>query len=72
MASLQDGMRLLNLPVESDGGDLTLKEASDRVFMDNDEARRVLEELQLDALTQPQNARYILQRRVENSENVEW
>jgi hypothetical protein len=64
-------MRLLNLPVESEGGGLTLKQASDRVFVDNDEARKVLEELQLESLT-PQNARYILQRRVENSEDVEW
>lgn len=80
-------MRLLNLPVESrrsssqddegtksaatNGSGLTLKEASDRVFIDNDEARKVLEELQLESLT-PQNARYILQRRVENGENVEW
>lgn len=70
--TLIEGMRLLSLPVESgeDGG-LTLKEASDRVFKDNDEARRVLEELQLSCLT-PQNARYVLQRRVENHENVGW
>jgi RAD50-interacting protein 1 len=78
MASLHDGMRLLTLPVEADdqgegarGKALTLKEASDRVFVDNDEARKVLDELQLDTLT-PQKARNILQRRVENSENVEW
>ena len=71
MTTLHEGMRLLNLPVETEGGDLTLKQASDRVFVDNDEARKVLEELQLESLT-PQNARYILQRRVENSEDVEW
>ncbi|KAJ3504578.1 hypothetical protein NM208_g16316 [Fusarium decemcellulare] len=67
--SLTEGMRLLSLPVEaSETGVLTLKEASDRVFKDNDEARKVLEELQLQELT-PQNARNILQRRVENNEN---
>ncbi|KAF4998033.1 hypothetical protein FDECE_11910 [Fusarium decemcellulare] len=70
--SLTEGMRLLSLPIEaSETGVLTLKEASDRVFKDNDEARKVLEELQLQELT-PQNARNILQRRVENNENVGW
>ncbi|CAH0019161.1 unnamed protein product [Clonostachys rhizophaga] len=73
MGTLLDGVRLLNLPVELKGEEkgLTLKEASDRVFTDNDEARKVLADLHLDALT-PQNSRYILQKRVENSENVEW
>ncbi|KAF4979514.1 hypothetical protein FZEAL_4282 [Fusarium zealandicum] len=70
--SLTEGMRLLSLPLETgEEGGLTLKEASDRVFKDNDEARKVLEELQLEELT-PQNARNILQRRVENNENVGW
>lgn len=70
--SLAEGVRLLNLPAEAaiveEGtqAEMTLKEASDRVFTDNDEARAVLEELRLDALT-PANARLILQRRVENS-----
>ncbi|KAI6779980.1 uncharacterized protein J7T54_000280 [Emericellopsis cladophorae] len=48
LATLQDGLRLLNLPVE--GGKekaINLKTASDRVFTDNDEARKVLEELEL-------------------------
>jgi RAD50-interacting protein 1 len=87
MSTLYDGMRLLSLPVDSQSSSsqdeegkksaatqysgLTLKEASDRVFIDNEEARKVLEELHLESLT-PQNARYILQRRVENGENVEW
>lgn len=76
MAALHEGMQLLNLPVEIEGegegaNGMTLKQASDRVFVDNDEARKVLEELGLEFLT-PQNARYILQRRVENSEDVEW
>ncbi|KAK0385473.1 hypothetical protein NLU13_7949 [Sarocladium strictum] len=77
MDTLAEGVRLLNLPAEigspDDGGkaQLTLKEASDRVFTDNDEARAVLEVLQLQALT-PANARLILQKRVENSENVGW
>lgn len=50
---------------------LTLKVASDRAFTDNDEARRVLEELGFENLTAV-NARYILQRRVENNENIGW
>ncbi|KAG6011057.1 hypothetical protein E4U21_000088 [Claviceps maximensis] len=84
--SLRQGLQLLNLPTETtaadhahasgDGGDktgltLTLKQASDRAFTNNDEAREVLNELKLEALT-PANARYILQRRVENNENIEW
>ncbi|KAF5027449.1 hypothetical protein F66182_439 [Fusarium sp. NRRL 66182] len=70
--SLTEGMLLLSLPVEAGGsGGLTLKEASDRVFTDNEEARKVLEELHLEELT-PQSARNILQRRVENNENVGW
>lgn len=75
MATLYEGMQLLNLPVEdqSEGGPkcMTLKDASDRVFTDNSEARGVMEELGLDLIT-PQNARSILQRRVENNEDVEW
>lgn len=73
MSDLQDGITLLSLPVELEGENkgLTLKEASDRVFQDNDEARKVLEELHVTEIT-PQAARNILQKRVENSENVEW
>ncbi|WZH46397.1 TIP-1 family-domain-containing protein [Fusarium acuminatum] len=70
--SLTEGMQLLSLPVETgEAGGLTLKEASDRVFTDNEEARKVLEELHLEELS-PQSARNILQRRVENNENVGW
>ena len=77
---LSEGATLLSLPVEAapeaaegegSGKAMTLKEATDRVFTDNDEARGVLEELRLGSLT-PSNARQILQRRVENNENVGW
>ncbi|KAG6014079.1 hypothetical protein E4U43_006953 [Claviceps pusilla] len=81
MESLREGLQLLNLPTDAKtaadtNGDatepsLTLKEASDRAFTNNDEARKVLNELKLEALT-PVNARYILQRRVENNENIGW
>ncbi len=66
---LVDALVLLNLPVDiSDGeGGLTLKQATDRVFTDNAEAKKVMDELGVEALT-PANARNILQRRVENAE----
>ncbi|KAH6647261.1 RINT-1 family protein [Truncatella angustata] len=65
MTQLQEGAQLLSLPLEADDG-LTLKEASDRIFTDNAEARKVLEELGIETL-EPGNARRILQSRVENS-----
>lgn len=70
MAFLGDVVRLLNLPVEApegQGGVMTLKQASDRVFVDNNEARRVLEELGIEML-EPGHARRVLQNRVENSD----
>lgn len=67
LASLWDGVKLLNLPVEAQEGGVSLKQASDRVFTDNTEAKKLLEDLQIESLT-PANARKILQRRVENSE----
>jgi len=73
MGALQDGAQLLNLPVipQSENGEdnnmITLQQATDRVFTDNTEAKKVLAELQLEWLN-PANARKILQRRVENSE----
>ncbi|KAL7797217.1 TIP-1 family domain-containing protein [Trichoderma ceciliae] len=76
LESLREGLILLNLPATAkgegaSGAAVTLKQASDLAFTGNDEARRVLEELELVALT-PLNARQILQRRVENDENVGW
>ncbi|KAL6870556.1 TIP-1 family domain-containing protein [Trichoderma novae-zelandiae] len=71
LESLREGLVLLNLPAAAEGEGMTLKQASDRAFRDNDEARRVLEELELVVLT-PLNARQILQKRVENNENVGW
>ncbi|KAK0764920.1 hypothetical protein N5P37_002392 [Trichoderma harzianum] len=76
LESLREGLVLLNLPATAEGDGvssaaMTLKQASDRAFTNNDEARKVLEELELVALTPP-NARQILQRRVENDENVRW
>lgn len=59
LGSLSDALILLNLE--------SLKETTDRVFTDNNEAKKVLEELEIDSLT-PAHARQILQRRVENAE----
>lgn len=78
MAFLSDAAKLLNLPVEvaaaddgqegeSGAGAMTLKQASDRVFTDGAEARKVLEELGLEML-EPMHARRILGNRVETSE----
>ncbi|KAI3325666.1 RINT-1 family protein [Xylariaceae sp. AK1471] len=67
MGTLQDGAQLLNLPIESSTGEITLHQASDRIFTDNTEAKKALAELDLKELT-PTTARKILQRRVENSE----
>ncbi|KOS17442.1 RINT1-like protein [Escovopsis weberi] len=80
MGTLHEAICLLNLPGPSaeEGGEagdkdgrMTLKSASDRVFKNNEEARGVLEELGLVSLT-PGNARQILQRRIENNENIGW
>jgi hypothetical protein len=67
LGTLQEALLLLNLPVTPEGGALSLKTASDRIFTDNSEAKKLLEELDIEALT-PASARQILQRRVENSE----
>ncbi|CAN8105034.1 unnamed protein product [Discula destructiva] len=69
MDFLSDAVQLLNLPVElpeGQEGGMTLSQASDRVFTDNNEARSLLEELGLEML-EPGHARRILQNRVENS-----
>ncbi|KAI0886545.1 TIP-1 family-domain-containing protein [Annulohypoxylon maeteangense] len=66
-STLQDGLQLLNLPLEAKDGGVSLQQASDLVFTDNTEAKKLLSELGLESLT-PANARKILQRRVENSE----
>ena len=67
MGTIADAVKLLNLPLEAEEGGMSLSQASDRVFTDNQEARKVLEELGIETL-EPGNARMILQRRVENSD----
>ncbi|PKS11227.1 hypothetical protein jhhlp_002988 [Lomentospora prolificans] len=67
LGNVLEAAKLLRLPVVAKEGSLSLKEATDRVFTDNTEAKKLLEELGIDILT-PANARHILQRRVENAE----
>ncbi|KAL2148101.1 hypothetical protein VTH82DRAFT_2392, partial [Thermothelomyces myriococcoides] len=79
LGSLSDALQLLNLPVDAPpegegegeggggGGGMSLKRATDLVFTDNTEAKKVLDELDINTLTAA-NARQILQRRVENVE----
>ena len=80
LATLEDAARVLSLPLapgeasaqqgEEDLGAgeekvvMSLRQASDRFFVDNTEAKRALEDLGIDTLT-PANARNIVQRRVE-------
>ncbi|KJZ76781.1 hypothetical protein HIM_03658 [Hirsutella minnesotensis 3608] len=73
LTTLREGILLLNLPTATEEGPdgVTLKEASDRAYTNNNEARTLLEELGLGALT-PMNARHVLERRVENNENIGW
>ncbi|EAA30678.1 hypothetical protein GE21DRAFT_10443 [Neurospora crassa] len=70
LESIKEALHLLNLPVEApeeNSNTMTLKNAVDRVFTDNTEAKKVLEELEIESLSPP-HARQILQRRVENAE----
>jgi len=70
LGNLKEALQLLNLPMDALEGEtaaMTLKRATDMVFVDNTEAKKVLDELDIHSLT-PANARQILQRRVENAE----
>ncbi|KAK3385019.1 TIP-1 family-domain-containing protein [Podospora didyma] len=67
LGSIADALRLLNLPMEAEGGAMSLGRANDMVFTDKNEAKKALDELEIESLT-PANARQILQRRVENAD----
>ena len=67
LGSTTDALRLLNLPLEAEDGAMSLSRANDMVFTDNIEAKKALDELEIESLT-PANARQILQRRVENAD----
>ncbi|RYP33753.1 hypothetical protein DL767_004620 [Monosporascus sp. MG133] len=64
LGMLEEGARILSLPLEPDSGTMSLQQACDRFFTDNTEAKKALEELGVETLT-PANARNIVQKRVE-------
>ncbi|RYO94243.1 hypothetical protein DL766_002247 [Monosporascus sp. MC13-8B] len=64
LGMLEEGARILSLPVEANSGTMSLQQACDRFFTDNTEAKKALEELGVEMLT-PANARNIVQKRVE-------
>ncbi|KIH89022.1 hypothetical protein SPBR_06608 [Sporothrix brasiliensis 5110] len=73
LEGLREGVALLNLPVSvpadassDDRASITLQQANDRMFVDNTEAKKLLQELQLTTLT-PSTGRNIIQRRIESS-----
>ncbi|KAK0713099.1 TIP-1 family-domain-containing protein [Lasiosphaeria miniovina] len=67
LGGLTDALRLLNLPIAAEEGVMSLRKATDMMFTDNAEAKKALEEMDIDSLT-PAHARQILKRRVENAE----
>ncbi|OAA73595.1 RINT-1 family protein [Cordyceps fumosorosea ARSEF 2679] len=76
LEELSEAVELLRLPAAPPGEvtearSITLEQASERAFTDNNAARALLEEMQLLILT-PTDARRVLQRRVENDENMGW
>lgn len=64
---LQAGVTLLNLPTTAEEGQISLRDAYGRVFSDNTEAKKVIDELDLFNITYS-DARTVLQRRVEADE----
>jgi hypothetical protein len=64
MPRLKDGVTLLNLPILSENGRMSLKKACEDIFETNAQAYAALEELDITKLTLLQ-ARKILQNRVE-------
>jgi RAD50-interacting protein 1 len=67
MPKLREGAQLLNLPIVARDGLMSLNSAYDRVYADNTEARKVIDELGFSTITYV-DARLILQRRVEASD----
>jgi RAD50-interacting protein 1 len=67
MPKLREAASLLNLPIVARDGVMSLSIAYERVFSNNTEAKRVIDELGFSTISH-QEARRILQRRVETSE----
>jgi hypothetical protein len=67
MPKLREGVQLLNLPLKAGENEMCLEDVNRRLFTSNDEAKKVLEELKYETIT-PNEARQVLQRRVECDE----
>jgi hypothetical protein len=67
MPKLREGVQLLNLPLVARDGLMSLGSAYDRVYADNTEARKVIDELGFSTITYS-DTRLVLQRRVEASD----
>jgi RAD50-interacting protein 1 len=67
MLKLREGAQLLNLPVVERDGPMSVSSAYNRVFADNAEAKKVIDELGFSTITYIE-ARLVLQRRVEASD----
>jgi RAD50-interacting protein 1 len=67
MPKLREAATLLNLPIASGDGVMSLRSAYERIFSDNAEAKKVVDELGFSTITYHE-ARKILQSRVEASE----
>jgi hypothetical protein len=67
MMRLAQGIRLLNLPVKAEEGEMSLLEAAEKIFASREDCEAVLRTLSLDLLGNT-HARQIMQRRVEASD----
>ncbi|KAI9731424.1 MAG: hypothetical protein M1818_007814 [Claussenomyces sp. TS43310] len=67
MQKLQEGITLLNLPVTAKDDQISLKDAYNRAFSDNSEAKKLIDDLGLSTLSHIE-ARAVLQRRIEADE----
>jgi RAD50-interacting protein 1 len=66
MPKLREAVSLLNLPIEARDGVMSLSSTYERIFSNNTEAKKVIDELGFSTISY-QEARRILQRRVEAS-----
>ena len=67
MPKLREGVTLLNVPVEAEGGNHSLKEVSQQIFDNNRMCQIALDNMGISRIT-PNDARLILQHRVEASD----
>lgn len=67
MVRLAQGIRLLNLPVKAEEGEMSLLEVAEKIYASREDCEAVLRTLGLDLLGNT-HARQIMQRRVEASD----